>query len=382
MKNILIVTEGFSNGGAEKSLSDFLCNVDLSGLNIEIFCLTKSSYNLKLPKNILIKYANEYVLNFFSPIIKSIKYFLKKKKLDFIFKRLLLALLARINYRKVTNYSWNCIKKTLEINKKKYDVAIAFKDGLCWYYTSEFVNSEKKYAWNHVEYKYIKSDINYDKSILNKFNKVFCVSKASYNHIKKYFGFENKFQVLYNYINTNEIISKSKQDVINNVNTLKITTVGRLAKEKGYSLVLKACKKLKVMNTNFIWYILGDGNEYGKIKKFVLKNSLEKNVILLGSIDNPYPYMKQCDLYVQPSRYEGFGLTLSEAKILSKRIIATNIPQFLEQDDGLIAYINFNLKELIDKIMHYENLVPIRENYNIDYNDSLLVFKQVINGNL
>ena len=77
------------------------------------------------------------------------------------------------------------------------------------------------------------------------------------------------------------------------------------------------------------------------MEKMIHDNQLQENVILLGKKDNPYPYMKNCDIYVQPSKKEGFGLTVAEAKILKKIIVCTNFNTASElitnKYDGLIV---------------------------------------------
>ena len=120
-------------------------------------------------------------------------------------------------------------------------------------------------------------------------------------------------------------MSKEREGLKNDSEHINILTVGRLVIHyKGYDLAIKAAKRLKQNGYKFKWYIVGDGPDKDKIKKLIIKNELTNEFILLGKKDNPYPYMRSCDIYVQPSRKEGFGLTTIEAKILKRPIVCTN----------------------------------------------------------
>mgnify|MGYP001781402089 FL=1 len=134
-----------------------------------------------------------------------------------------------------------------------------------------------------------------------------------------------------------------EEKVFNNVDNsiTKIVTVGRLVALKGYDLAIETAKLLDKKGIQFKWYVIGEGPERDNIEKMIKKNELEDKFILLGQKSNPYPYMKCCDIYVQTSRFEGFGLTIAEAKILNKLIITTNFDtvhnQIVDLKNGVIV---------------------------------------------
>ena len=101
----------------------------------------------------------------------------------------------------------------------------------------------------------------------------------------------------------------------------KILTVGRLSDKKGQDLAIQAAELLKNANVDFVWYFVGDGETKNLLSKMILELHLENNVVLLGGRSNPYPYFENCDIYVQPSRSEGFGISLAEAKLFGKPIM-------------------------------------------------------------
>ena len=140
---------------------------------------------------------------------------------------------------------------------------------------------------------------------------------------------------------------------------------------------------MKKANKKINWYIIGSGKYEKKYIKSVEKRGLTNSVIFLGAKNNPYCFMKNCDIYVQPSRYEGYGLTLAEAKIVASRILASNIPEFIEQDDKFIKFCKFNIDDFFNILMNYEVNVPYRNNIEIfDYKKSLDMFCKVINGKI
>lgn len=109
--------------------------------------------------------------------------------------------------------------------------------------------------------------------------------------------------------------------------SFNLVSVGRLSYVKGFDLAIEALKILHNKGlTNIKWYIVGYGGYEKELKELISKHDLKGSFILLGKKTNPYPYIKNCDLYVQPSRYEGKAVTVSEAKILGKPILITKYP--------------------------------------------------------
>ena len=165
----------------------------------------------------------------------------------------------------------------------------------------------------------------------------------------------DKTEVFYNIINTEKIkrLSEDKKSFEDNFDGIRILTVGRLTKEKGCDILPDIVANIINKGFNIRWYLLGDGEAREYLIKSILEKKIEDRLLLLGTKDNPYPFFKDCDIYVQPSRHEGYCITLGEAKRFNKPIITTNFVGALEQIDnnetGLI--VNFNKQEIIDKII-------------------------------
>ena len=147
---------------------------------------------------------------------------------------------------------------------------------------------------------------------------------------------------------------------------IRIVTVGRLSREKGQDIAIESARIMKEKNIEFIWYFIGDGASYIELRSLIKKYGLEKQVIFLGKMENPYPYIKNCDIYVQPSREEGYGMTVAEAKMFQRAIVITNFLTAAEHiqngENGYIVPINQN--ELALKIMYLIKRPEKREQFS------------------
>jgi glycosyltransferase involved in cell wall biosynthesis len=127
-------------------------------------------------------------------------------------------------------------------------------------------------------------------------------------------------------------------------NTVTLCSVGRFSPQKNFDNVPFICKKLLEKGVNVKWYLIGYGGDEDLIRSKIDEAGMQKYVIILGKKENPYPYMKACDIYVQPSRYEGKAVTVREAQILCKPVVitrfATSGSQLHEGVDGIIVPMN------------------------------------------
>jgi glycosyltransferase involved in cell wall biosynthesis len=140
---------------------------------------------------------------------------------------------------------------------------------------------------------------------------------------------KEKLITIANIIDRDDIESKSN-DTINfkfDTHKINIVSVGRLQPYKGFDNAIHALKILiQKQNHNVHLYIVGEGPERTNLEQLIIKNNLKNQCTLLGLIENPYPYMKNCDIYLQTSRFEGLGRTIIEASILNKPIVCTDFP--------------------------------------------------------
>ena len=175
------------------------------------------------------------------------------------------------------------------------------------------------------------------------------------------------------------------------VNTYPIfMTVGRLEKsQKGYDLALEATKILRNRGVKFRWYAIGEGSYRSEMERYIAENDLQNCFILLGSTANPYSYMRQCDIYVQTSRHEGFGLTIAEARILNKPVVCTNFEgctmQIVNGKNGLITSFNpEDIADAIERLLNdktlYSNIQEYLRNEKKGNTEEIEKFYELIEG--
>ena len=369
MKSILFVIDSLTCGGAEKSLISLLNNMDYSKYKVDILMFSRGgAFEKYLPKEVNIldipKYF-KFVSDKKNVSVKNIKYW---------YYRVKTSIKLRINnIRKVPIHSeqvvYKSIKNILYKLDKRYHVAIAYSQGFPTYFVSEKVEADKKISWINCNYIQTKYDKDLDNKFYNKIDKIVVVSKFIYDSMAQMqYGYKEKMRIILDIVDPKLIIDmalEEKAKELEETTYFKILTVGRLATVKGYDLAVNTAKLLRESKLKFKWFIIGEGPQRKEIEDLIQEHKLENEVILLGAKTNPYPYMKECDLYVQTSRKEGFGLTVIEAKILKKVIVTTNFDTVNEllsdKFDGIIVDKDENsiyeaINNLINNVEFYNKI--------------------------
>lgn len=240
------------------------------------------------------------------------------------------------------NCLYNSLLDRAEDMKEKYDMVLDFYGYASFLtaYAAKRLDAPFKATWVHgVDIDWLQLVYEY----LPDFNKIYCVSNSVKNSLMELFPeFSHKGEVFFNVTDPKEIIRKSDEKVesIRIEGKFTFLSVGRLEKVKGFDLAVKAAHILKRDGLIFNWYIIGDGVEKKELEKLIKKESVEDCFFLLGRKENVFPFMKQCDLYIQPSIFEGYSTTILEARVLKKIIIASDIPSNREQiHDGFNGFL-------------------------------------------
>lgn len=349
MENILFVIDSLNCGGAEKSLLSLLNNIDYSRYKIDILLFKRGGELEKfLSPKVNILNSPEY-FRYIGGYINNIS---KMEKLKFKAYRMKTSINLRLNnISQKTKHSeqvvYGSINRILKAGEKKYDVAIAYSQGFPTYFVSEKVKARKKLAWINCDYVKTKYDKEIDNEFYANIDSIITVSKFAYDSISNMkYGYKEKLKIVLDIVDPTLIKNLSlKEDAVElKTDEFNILTVGRLATVKGYDLAVNTAKLLKKSGYSFKWYVIGEGPERYEIEKDIKEKKLENEFILLGTQTNPYPYMRACNLYVQTSRKEGFGLAVMEAKILKSLIITTDFDTATElienNKDGYIVSKN------------------------------------------
>lgn len=332
MKNIVFVIESLHLGGAEKSLVTLLQNLDYSNYKVDLIIFKEGGIFRKyVPKEVNLIQKSFPAFSF----LERFKY----KTLRLIY--------GRKNHS--AQLLWKVIEDKFDRISFAYDVAIAYNQGFSTYFTDKYISAEKKYAWLNTDYQKAGYNIEFDYPIYRKFNGIVAVSTEAKQ------GLERELSKIYSSLKIDIIKditdkpllllqSKKQLSVKFDSDKINIVTTGRLAKPKGLHLAIETCKKLQNKGYSVNWYVIGGGSERKNLENMIMENQLENSFFLTGATDNPYPYMRACDIYVQTSLFEGLGLTVIEATYLNKPIVSTNFPSVYgilkDKETGLIAEMN------------------------------------------
>ena len=357
--NLLFVCYGLGIGGVEKCLINLLNSMDTDKYIIDLLPLNpiydlaesiKSDHNLLNPFEYVINTtdtmgeikANGGVINHPQMFLRYCVFRLKNK------------------------FGENPWKLFRPINKH-YDIAIAYShDNWTMNYVLHKVNARRKVLWYHNgAYNNTGKRLTQDRIAFKKFDYVVAVSEDCKRILSNALQLDtDKLIVLKNICDIEAIREQAmcySPDYFANDRT-NIVTVGRLTKEKGADLAIEACRKLKDTGHHVLWHWVGDGNQRDIIEQRIDELQLSDAFVVEGNKTNPYPYIKKADIYVQPSYYEAYSTTITEAKVLGRAIVTTDVGGMREQiehgKNGWIVDISADaLAETISNLIDYPNLI-------------------------
>lgn len=340
MKKMLFVMNNLSSGGAEKSLSSLLRNIDFSKYEVDLLLFKSGGIFFQdLPNKINILNEPEEYKFFDMSIKKAIKDSIKMGRADIAFLRAKASYIFRMEQNKARceQRAWKYVGATLKRMDKRYDVAIGYLEKSSIYYVIEKVNAKKKIGWIHTHYTNSGMDRKIDVPYFQQLDHIVTVSEECANSLYENFEYlKPRIKVIKNIVSPTTIkaLSKIEKNLLNfDPRYINIVTVARLSFEKGIDMAVESCKILVNKGLKIKWYVIGFGNntELDEINKLIAQKDLKESFLLLGVHGNPYPYIKNADIYVQPSRYEGKSIAIDEAKILEKPIIVTNYSSAKDQ---------------------------------------------------
>lgn len=347
-KNILFVIDSLDTAGAEKSLVTLLSLLDYSKYTVDLQLFAYGhALEALVPNEVNILKPIKYTTFTKLGLKQSLKHAVVKGEYKMLISRLKYS--TKIRQRKYSNPQkamiyWKSASSVIEDNSKRYDIAISYAQGIPTYYVAEKVKAKKKLAWVNVSYKLNKQEKKFQGQFYNQYKKIIAVSDSTKEILLASFPtYAHKVKVLYD-INNPHLISQMAdigQSYEDSFDGFRILTVGRLANQKGYDIALDACKRLKEKGLNFRWYVLGKGPLQSEIEDYINKHNLTEHFILLGVEANPYPYFKDADIYVQTSKFEGFGLAIAEARMLNIPVVTTRFDavysQMVNEKNGLVV---------------------------------------------
>lgn len=344
-KKVLIVIESLVCAGAEKSLISFLSTLDYNRFEVDLQLFKYGGeFEQFLPKEVRLLPPFEYTQ------------FIEKNVIQQFLTLDIPKLKARWGYSMAIRQGqtfhvdkarlyWKHIAPCLPTPEKKYDVAIGYAQGLPTFYVAEKVNASSKMSWVNVSYRLTGINKEFQEKFYANMDHIVTVSDSAYTVFQEiYPQFASKMLVIWDMLDATFIdkLSKVPTETGMSKQVPCLLTIARLNKpQKGYDISLEACKILKERGIAFKWYAIGRGPYKEEMEQFIEANHLQDTFILLGTTSNPYPYIKDCTLYVQTSRHEGYGLSIAEARILNRPVVTTEFDavynQMVPEKNGLVV---------------------------------------------
>lgn len=347
---ILITMHYLELGGAESALLGLLQAHDQEKADIDLFLYDHKGELLQyIPKTINLLPKN----NAYSMLERPLKELIKNGYWGIVIGRFVARYFAKwdqeINtkglddisvYYYIAQYVTPFLPK---INPSvTYDLAISFLQP--HHYVLKKVNARKKLAWLHTDYSKVYVSQN-EVTVWRQYDYIAAISEdVGRAFVGRFPSLSSKTIPIENILSSKFIRERAKEGNVKLLgNGLRLLTIGRYSYQKRLEDIPIITASLLKFFPDLKWYIIGYGNpnEEQKLKESIIREGVQNSVILLGKQTNPYPYIKECDVYVQPSRYEGKSITVREAQILCKPVIVTNYPtapsQIKDGVDGVIV---------------------------------------------
>ena len=385
-KRILVVSHALELGGVERSLIGLLSAIDSSLCEVDLFLLRHEGE--------LLKYIPDYInllpeVRAYTVLARPMKDTLCEGHLLLTLARLVGKLAAKCFARKKgmrdtdiqIEYSHKYTYRFLPVIQQniEYDFAISFLTP--HYIVLNKVKAKKKAAWIHTDYSQIQINTKSELNMWRPYDYIVSISETvSIEFLKKFPSLKDKVIIIENIIPKDIVIQQAEQkdvsdELINH--GIKLLSIGRYCIAKNFDNIPDICQRLCEKGLDVYWYIIGFGTEEELIKQKIKESKMDKRVILLGKKENPYPYIKYCDAYIQPSRFEGKCVAVREAQLLGKPVIITDYPtssaQLENGVDGLIIPLeNEKCSSALCKILFNDQILKKLHNNCIkkDYSNS------------
>lgn len=365
-KKLLIVSSGMEPGGIERSLLGLLDEIDYDLYEADLLLFSVSGPFLPfINKNVNVLPQIPAAAAMTKPV----------KEIAFSHPGVALVRAAAklgvkrkfgdgdaADYALLSAYHSGCLR-FLPRMKKEYDLCIAY----CWPhdYAAKKVKAEKKIAFIHTDYGAAKLDFKKDEKIWARFDGIAAVSDEVGEVFKKLypslagrvFTAENIMPVKL----LEEQAEEAPEETLRRGDETVILSVGRFCYPKAFEVAVKSAALMRDDGLDFKWYLIGYGPDERLIRDEIKKNKIEDRFIILGKKNNPYPYFAACDIYAQPSRYEGKAVTVREAQTLGRPVLITDYPtapsQVEDGVDGVICPFGAeNVAKALEELIRDEDL--------------------------
>lgn len=347
-KSILVYTYNLDIGGIERSLIGLLHAIDYDKYDVDLYMFKHEGALMKdIPQNVNIIKENPITMYAGIPIVDVFKegnYYIGLgrlyAKLRCLAKQYILKHPVSGEY--ISQLTYPMFVNKMQRLEKHYDIALSFY----WphYFVRDNVDADIKIGWIHTDYEQIYPNYTIERKMWDGIDYIAAVSEECKNSfIKIYPELKNKILVIENILSKKYVEKMANIEIKDQLdsNSYKLCSIGRFTYQKNFENIPNICKYIREQGIDVKWYIIGYGPDEGKIKEAIKNQNMDEHVIMLGKKENPYPYIKACDIYVQPSRFEGKAVTVREAQMLEKPVVITNYStassQINDGKDGIIV---------------------------------------------
>lgn len=349
-KKLLFAINTLSAAGAEMSFLELLRQLDPQRYEIDVYVLLgQGELRERLPEYVHLKntvYSDSSVLT------REGKRHLARSVLGAAFRRG--TLFRQLSYL-LSTFGSMCKNRRIQPDKllwqllaqgaprmdTEYDLAVAYLEGGSAYYVADAVQAKKKIAFIHIDYARAGYSRAIDRACYLKYDHIFTVSEEGRKtFLASYPELAGNISLFHNPVDRVSMLVRSREvpvhRVWNDYEGKKLLTVGRLNPQKAYEVAIEAMRLLKEAHVPVRWYVLGEGQERPRLEQLIRQYGLEQDFLLLGAVDNPYPYYVGCDLYVHATRFEGRSVAIQEAQALGCPVLASDCSGNREQiTDGV-----------------------------------------------
>ncbi len=342
-QKILVIGITMNCGGSEKSFLSFVHCLDFERFDVTLLLAKKTGLFMQLlPPQIHViemqQYGEMFTLDGGSAMHVIWNEMVKKHPL-YLFEILPYALKMKMHPEKHADLAmqlWCRLMQHFPAVKESYDIALAYWGDKTMFYMCDKVNAKKKIAWLHFDYNNPPREDALYLPYFQKCDYVVTVSQPIHDSLcRKLPQMADHIAMMEN-INSAALIQEmanTGDTYPDNFSGKRILTIGRICEQKGYDIAVEALGILRDHGHNVKWYIIGGGSDTEKealIAQATARGCADA-LVFLGTTTNPYKYLADCDIYAQPSRFEGKPIAVEEAKILAKPIVITDFFSAKEQ---------------------------------------------------
>lgn len=365
-------------GGVEKSLLNLISVLPREQFDIHIGLVHPEGDFLKsLPSDVTIHEVTEIAEHWHelkNPPIETIRMFVESGR----WIKAMTASWVYIVCKLRGSFFWwvDYVLKDTKGILDEFDIAVAYAGPTTDidYYICKKISARKKIGWIHFDVSRFGIDEGSVIKLYKQYERIFVVSEVGKTIFDEQFPkYKDKTALFHNIVSPSQIVTLARDGSTfdDGFTGKRILTVGRIAQEKGQRTAIQALKLLSDKYPHLRWYFIGEGSDMVNCQNEAKELGVADQIVFLGANTNPYAYMRDCDIYVQPSRHEGFCITLAEALCFGNPIVATDFTgaqeQLKERENGFVVGMDAEaIAAGIEKALSAPKTEKVREMDNSD----------------